>query len=186
MYAINMSICNVFLRKRVFKLPFDNYCKFWQLYILRHYLSNNVIVTSIWFYFLSNALCYIQIKFRDHKLIGLGTTVENIHLKIKKIYKILHFIVLLMMSSKNKLKLFHESRVQVLIFRLSLESTFYGKHKYYFCWHKNLYMDKKNHIFFFRESPWDKHFCWEQQNSLIGGYGDSKNVDLKNTLWKCS
>jgi len=51
----------------VFKLPFDNYCE-----------------TSNWFYFLSNALCYIQIKFRDHKLISLGTKVENIHPKIKK------------------------------------------------------------------------------------------------------
>jgi len=41
-------------------------------------------------------------------------------------------------------------------------------------------MDKKNPTFFFRESPfsppWGKNFCWEQQNSLIGGYGDSKNV----------
>jgi len=39
-------------------------------------------------------------------------------------------------------------------------------------------MDKKNHTFFFRESPfshpWDKNFHWEQQNSLIGGYGIPK------------
>jgi len=49
---------------------------------------------------------YIQIKFRDHKLISLGRIVEKIHPKIKKIYKILHFIVLIMTSLKNKPKLF--------------------------------------------------------------------------------
>jgi len=70
------------------------------------YSQNDVIEISSWFYFLSNALHYIQIKFCDHKLIGLGTIVENIHPKIKKIYKILHFIVLIITSSKNKLKLF--------------------------------------------------------------------------------
>jgi len=48
-------------------------------------LTNNVIETLNWFYFLSNALCYIQIKFCDHKLISLGTTVENIHPKIKNL-----------------------------------------------------------------------------------------------------
>jgi len=32
-------------------------------------LSNDVIDISNWFYFLSNALCYIQIKFHEHKLI---------------------------------------------------------------------------------------------------------------------
>jgi len=35
-------------------------------------------------------------------------------------------------------------------------------------------------ILFFGESPfshpWDKNIRWEQRNSLIGGYGDSKNV----------
>jgi len=44
-------------------------------------LPNDVVETSSWFYFLSNALCFIQIKFRDHKLISLGTTVEYIHPK---------------------------------------------------------------------------------------------------------
>jgi len=29
-------------------------------------LSNDVIENSSWFYFLSNGLCYIQIKFHDH------------------------------------------------------------------------------------------------------------------------
>jgi len=62
-------------------------------------LSNDVIKTSNWFYFLSNASCYIQINFRHHELISLGTTVENIHSKIK-ICKILHFIVFIMTSSK--------------------------------------------------------------------------------------
>jgi len=47
-------------------------------------LLNDVIETPSWFYFLSNDLCYIRIKFRDHKLIGLGTTVENIHPNINK------------------------------------------------------------------------------------------------------
>jgi len=65
----------------------------------------------------------MQIKFRDHKLMSLGTTVENIHPKIK-IYKISHFIILIMTISKNKPKLFYKSRVQVLIFRLGLEWTF--------------------------------------------------------------
>jgi len=41
-------------------------------------------------------------------------------------------------------------------------------------------MDKKNHNFFFGESPfsppWDKNVRWEQQIFLIGGYKDSKNV----------
>jgi len=41
-------------------------------------------------------------------------------------------------------------------------------------------MVKKNHTFFFGESPFsppcDKNFHWEQQNSLIEGYGDSKTV----------
>jgi len=62
-------------------------------------LSKDVIKTSNWFYFLSNALCYIQIKFRNHKSISLGTAVKNVHSNIKKINKILHFIVLIMTSS---------------------------------------------------------------------------------------
>jgi len=48
-------------------------------------LSNDIIETSSWFYFLSNALCYIHIKLRVHKLISLGTTVENIHPNIKNL-----------------------------------------------------------------------------------------------------
>jgi len=39
-------------------------------------------------------------------------------------------------------------------------------------------MDKKNHTFFFGESPfsppWDRKFRWEQQNSLIGVTGIPK------------
>jgi len=34
-------------------------------------LSNDVIETLNWFYFLSNAMRYIQIKFRFHKLNNL-------------------------------------------------------------------------------------------------------------------
>jgi len=88
-------------------------------------LSNDVIESSNWFYFLSNALCYNQIKFRYHKLISLGRTVENIQPKIKNMqnfifYRFYYDVI------KNKPKLYrfyydHESRVQVLIFRLSLE-----------------------------------------------------------------
>jgi len=51
-------------------------------------LSNDVIETSNWFYFLSNALRYNRIKFRDHKLISLSTTVENIHPKIKNLQNV--------------------------------------------------------------------------------------------------
>jgi len=47
-----------------------------------------------------------QIKFHDHKSISLGTSVENIHSNIKKIYKILRFIILILTISKNKPKLF--------------------------------------------------------------------------------
>jgi len=50
-------------------------------------LSNDVIETFNWFYFLSNALCYIKIKFHNHKLINLGTAVENIHPNIKNLQK---------------------------------------------------------------------------------------------------
>jgi len=72
-------------------------------------LSNDAIEILNLFYFLLNALCYNQIKFCDHKLISLGTTDENIH--PKKIYKILHFIVLIITSLKNKPNFFHESRL---------------------------------------------------------------------------
>jgi len=42
-------------------------------------------------------------------------------------------------------------------------------------------MDKKNHTFFIGgipsfQPPWDKISRWKQQNSLIGGNEDSKNV----------
>jgi len=61
--------------------------------------SNDVVETSNWFYFRSNAPCYIQIKFRNHKLISLGTAVENIHSNIKIIQ---NFFVLIVTASKNK------------------------------------------------------------------------------------
>jgi len=48
-------------------------------------LSYDIIKTSNWFYFLSNAFCYNQIKFHDHQLISLGTIVEYIHPKIKNL-----------------------------------------------------------------------------------------------------
>jgi len=127
MYAINTSICNVFPWKRLFKLPFDRYCKFWQLYILRHYTVKWCQKNLKLVYFLSNAPCYIQIKFRDHKLIILGTTIENIYPKIKKSTKFYILEFLLWRLQKIKQNFFHESRVQVLIFRLSLEWTFYAK-----------------------------------------------------------
>jgi len=41
-------------------------------------LSNDVI-------FSFKSLCYVQIKFRDYKLISLGTAVENIHANIKNL-----------------------------------------------------------------------------------------------------
>jgi len=84
-------------------------------------LSNDVIKTLNWFYFLSNALCYIQMKSLVHKLISLGKAVKNMHSNIKKICRILHFIVPIMMSSKIKPIFVHESTVQFLILCLSLE-----------------------------------------------------------------
>jgi len=54
------------------------------LYLAALYCQMMSEKLSNWFYFLSNALCYIQIKFCNHKLISLSTTVENIHLKTKK------------------------------------------------------------------------------------------------------
>jgi len=64
------------------KLPFDNYIvNFDNFTFCGTILTNGVIETSNWFYFLSNALCYIQIKFRNHKLISLVMIVENIHSK---------------------------------------------------------------------------------------------------------
>jgi len=56
-------------------------------------LSNDVIETSNCFFFLSNLVCYIQIKLRDHKLITLGTAVKNIHSNLKKI-KLIKFYIL--------------------------------------------------------------------------------------------
>jgi len=50
-------------------------------------LSNNIIETSNWFYCLSNALCCIQIKFCDHKLINLVMTAEYTESNIKKFTK---------------------------------------------------------------------------------------------------
>jgi len=46
-------------------------------------------------------------------------------------------------------------------------------------------MKKKNHTFYIGKSPfsspWNKNFRWKQQNSLIGGDEDFKNVYmLKN------
>jgi len=103
LHAINTSICNVLPWKWVLSYHLTTIVNFDNFTFCSTVLSNDVIETSNWFYFLSNALYYIQIKFRDHKL---STTVENIHPKVKKIYKILHFIVLIMTTSKNKPKRF--------------------------------------------------------------------------------
>jgi len=74
--ALNSKL-GIILRVSVTSVNFDNFT-FAALYC-------EVIETSNWFYFLSNALCYIHIKFRDHKLISLGTAVESIHSNIKNL-----------------------------------------------------------------------------------------------------
>jgi len=114
-------------------------------------LSNVVIETSNWFYFLSNALSYIQIKFCDHKLISLGTTVQNMHSNTKKSSKLYILWSLLWLHYQKINQIFYyESTIKVLIFRLTLELTFYGKYKCYFWWHKTWIWSRKM-LLLFRE-----------------------------------
>jgi len=65
-------------------------------------------------------LCHSQIKYRAHKLISLGTAVENIHSNIKK--SLQNFTFYRPYYDVIKIKpIFYESTVQVFIFSLSLE-----------------------------------------------------------------